>query len=428
MQPRLAASAGDFATPQAIRSVQWILCVSAHRGIGRRRSRSNFPPRYADELLPTLTRTASDNKTVWVFRGSAERQRHAQRALDCVHRPAARLAIDPVSPTSERDTVRHVIPFKARAVRRRLLSVLVVGCMASSLPAFAAPPTTSDVEKLIRKGNELRKSGRSHEALPLFQKAYEVSTTPRTAAQLGLCEMALGYWLASDTHLNEALAGRGEWLESNRPTIEASLREVQRQIGEVVVMGNPTGAFVSVNGRQIGTLPVAPLRVAAGQIRVELTAPGYKDRSVTVVVVGGTQERVTIQLVREGGLPEPLRSATNQPLSGTQAGGTEQGSGSRDKSPPWSPGKIAGATMIGVGAVAALGGAALLLFDKHPGCDVQMPTDQCDERTQTRVPGWTLIGIGVAASVVGGILVYNSGSTQATVGIGPSSLVLSGRF
>ena len=81
-----------------------------------------------------------------------------------------------------------------------LVSVLVV--IGSSAVRAA---DVESVEALIRQGVELRHQGHDVRALPLFQKAYGMTRTPRTAGQLGLCEMAMGYWLDAENHLGEAL-------------------------------------------------------------------------------------------------------------------------------------------------------------------------------------------------------------------------------
>ena len=47
----------------------------------------------------------------------------------------------------------------------------------------------AEAEALIRQGLELRQQGRDAPALPLFQKAYDLAATPRTAGQLGCGEM-----------------------------------------------------------------------------------------------------------------------------------------------------------------------------------------------------------------------------------------------
>ena len=321
---------------------------------------------------------------------------------------------------------RMTRPAPPKRALRPLWGALVCACLLSSLAAHAAQPTTADVEKLIKRGNELRTSGKDHQALPLYQKAYEGAPTPRTAAQLGLCEMALNYWLAADGHLSEALAGKGEWIDKNRGAIEASLRQVQKQIGEVIVSGSPVGAAVSVGGKQVGTLPLAPLRVAAGQLKIEVSAPGYRDRSETVVVVGESQERVTMNLAHEGAPVEPMRtSGDGQPSA--PAGGVGGAPASGAESPAWSTGKIAGAAVIIGGGLMVLGGASLLLIDKQQTCDAPAG-GMCKERNQMRGPGWGLIGVGAAAVVVGALVVHSSSSGEVAIGVSPTSLVLAGRF
>ncbi len=162
---------------------------------------------------------------------------------------------------------------------RALLIACAAVCCTLATGAWAATPTTADVERLIKRGNELRTAGKDQQALPLYEKAYQIAPTPRTAAQLGLCEMALNYWLAAEGHMSEALAGRGDWIDKNRAAIDGALQQVRKQIGELIVSGTPSGASVNINGRDAGTLPLPPIRVAVGQTRVEVTATGYRNHA-----------------------------------------------------------------------------------------------------------------------------------------------------
>jgi len=86
---------------------------------------------------------------------------------------------------------------------------MVVACLGVARPSVARADGAPQVEELIRQGIELRQAGQDVRAFPLFQKAYESDRTPRTAGQLGLCELALGYWVESEKHLGEALASSG---------------------------------------------------------------------------------------------------------------------------------------------------------------------------------------------------------------------------
>ena len=144
----------------------------------------------------------------------------------------------------------------------------------------------------------MRTKGEDQYALPLFQKAYDLERSPRTAAQLGLVEAALGYWLSSERHLQEALTStRNPWLIRYETQIRKTLAHVQASIGEVDVNGSPRGADVLVNGQRAGQLPLAqPVRIGEGAVQVVLRAPGYKEGSSFSKVAGGQRVTVSVHL------------------------------------------------------------------------------------------------------------------------------------
>src|SRR4030095_2817946 len=106
----------------------------------------------------------------------------------------------------------------------RLVAVLVT-LSGPSAGGTGADPAV--VEVLIREGTAFRRDGKDDQNFPLFRKAYELAPTPRTAAQLGLVEMELSYWLEAEKHLSEALAApRDLWVNRNRETLAAALQQV----------------------------------------------------------------------------------------------------------------------------------------------------------------------------------------------------------
>jgi tetratricopeptide (TPR) repeat protein len=157
-------------------------------------------------------------------------------------------------------------------------------------------------ETLIREATALRRAGKDAQAYPLLQTAYRAETTPRTAAQLGLVEMQLGYWLLAEQHLTEALASpRDPWVWTNRSTLETSLGRAKAAIGELIVTGSPPGAMVVVNGKEAGALPLSePIRLGEGPANVEVRSPGYEPGVRSLSVVGGRREKITLALVRKG--------------------------------------------------------------------------------------------------------------------------------
>jgi hypothetical protein len=167
-----------------------------------------------------------------------------------------------------------------------------------------------DVEDLIRQGVELRKDGKDARALPFFQRAYALAPTPRTAAQLGLVEMVLGYRLEAERHLLEALGSMHDiWVNQNRQNLDSSLARVRSAIGELAITGTPAGAAVLVNGHRVGELPLArPLRLGEGPVRITVSAAGFVDATTSTSVAGSQTRDLHIDLV-----PDPARAAPLPP-------------------------------------------------------------------------------------------------------------------
>src|SRR4029079_10075504 len=100
-------------------------------------------------------------------------------------------------------------------------------------------------EALIRQGVELRAQKKDERELPLLEKAYQVSRSPRTAGQLGLVEMALGYFVDAEIYLGDAIAAPDHpWVAKNLATLKPQLPAAKRQIGELFIVGEPAGAEV----------------------------------------------------------------------------------------------------------------------------------------------------------------------------------------
>jgi len=199
---------------------------------------------------------------------------------------------------------------------------LVVLSFAVGAPlTHAADP--SEVEALIRKGVELRRAGNDTQALPYFKKAHDLASTPRTAAQLGLVEMALGYQLDAERHLNEGLASPSDqWIRKHREALEKSLVTVRAAIGEITIQGTPAGATVTMNGASVGNLPLtSPVRVGRGPATVNVQAAGFTPETITVNVSGGKREELVVRLrpVEVAAPPMPEAAARLAPTDSSLA-------------------------------------------------------------------------------------------------------------
>jgi tetratricopeptide (TPR) repeat protein len=173
-------------------------------------------------------------------------------------------------------------------------------------------------EELIAEATQLRRAGQHSRAYPLLRRAYSTQTSARTAAQLGLVELDLGYWLDSEQHLSEGLASaRDPWIASHRQDLEASLARVKAAIGELVVSGGAPGSEILVNGRPAGRIPLAaPVRVGEGPVNVEVRPPGRPSEFRSLIMLGGQRQEVSVASAPAA----PVGASTAAPIPGANGG------------------------------------------------------------------------------------------------------------
>ena len=160
----------------------------------------------------------------------------------------------------------------------RIAVAMTVIAILAGLPARLAEAATDaeQAEVLIREGVRLRAQDQTARALPLFEEAYQMSRSPRTAAQLGLCELELRYYSAAERHLAEALASPDHpWIARSRATLKSQLDVAAAKIGELALSVSPANADVLLDKKLVDrTFLVAPLRLDPGPVEVEARAPG----------------------------------------------------------------------------------------------------------------------------------------------------------
>jgi hypothetical protein len=205
---------------------------------------------------------------------------------------------------------------RTRVVHIVSATALLTASIAIGLPARPAwAGDSAEAEALIRQGVELRAQKKDERALPMFEKAYQVSRSPRTAGQLGLVEMALGYFVDAEKYLGEAVASPDHpWVAKNLATLKAQLATAKSQIGELYIVGEPAGAEVVVSGKSVGRLPLSgPVRLDKGRVDVQVRAAGYLPTSDTVTMVGGKREDRSYRLQREAIAVTPPPPAKEMP-------------------------------------------------------------------------------------------------------------------
>lgn len=170
--------------------------------------------------------------------------------------------------------------------------------LVASLRAATVTAQPAEDESLYRRGADLREAGRDEEALAVFREVLERRPSGRARAQVALAEQALGRWLDADAHLRAALEDRADpWVRRHRGVLEGALAMIARHVGAIALSGEPAGARVSVDGAPVGMLPMSePVRALAGEVTLEVSAPGRYPLTRRVTVRPGETVREAVSL------------------------------------------------------------------------------------------------------------------------------------
>jgi hypothetical protein len=268
-----------------------------------------------------------------------------------------------------------------RRMRAWAIRVAVAACcvVSSTRPVLA----DEEPEALIRQGNEMRRGGDNARAFGYFKRAYDIGHTPRSAAQLGLVEQALGHFVDSERHLSEALGAADPWVDANRTALDNSREKARAHLGKLDLRGARAGTTIEVDGGPAMAVPSDGIVWAKpGETTVRVAPPGRAMIVKQISVSAGASVVIAIEeegpsVAKSTSSTEPMASAVTS-SDGTRpaAAATTPGPpGASETAPPVSlatsgslpPRASAGAGkrlagLVGAGAGVALGVAGLFVY------------------------------------------------------------------
>lgn len=289
------------------------------------------------------------------------------------------------------------------------MKALTLACalflVAARAVAEAPPPVdaAARAEALIEEGVALRLAGRESDALERFRQANSVAPSPRAVGQMGLAAKSLRLFVEAEDHLKRALASDGDpWVEQNRGALSLALSIVAKQLATLEVRCATPGASLQVNGEP---LPLGkPLRVLAGSVRVELSAPGHVPWRRDHVLTGGG--RVELDA-------EPVAEPRSEPLAAPPVAPRPPPPAVDERADARTPlfWLSAGVGVVGFAAGSYFGLRAMSLAKDHDAVcpDARCPTARGVELDQDarRAATWSSVGFGVgAAGLIGAGALY----------------------
>jgi len=298
-----------------------------------------------------------------------------------------------------------------------VLSLGLLACPAAFAQAEAAPETqpasdpVQQARERFQRGAELYKEGSFDAAFAEFSRAYEIAPNFRVLYNLAQVEVERHDYASAMRFFQRYLEDGGAEVDpERRAEVEREISALEQRVAELTVKSNVPGVEVSIDGRVIGTSPLAgPVLVSAGVRRVAARRTGYQPVDRTLSVAGGDKPVLELEL---------------QPIQGTkfQAGGEAA-------APPRSSGSVPAGAWVGFIAAGVFGGAAvtfgILTQKKDDDLDRELskyPADRSaidDERSRLKLyAGLTdgFAGAALLSAVVGTYFAISGSSDDAAEG------------
>jgi uncharacterized protein GlcG (DUF336 family) len=220
-----------------------------------------------------------------------------------------------------------------------------------------APPARAESAAMaqIRQGEQAFAEGRFEQALEAFLEADRLEPQPALLYNIAMCQWELGRVADAVNSFRDYLLRQPDLPPRELREIERVLAELRPRHGDVAIETADRGAELLVDGRDVGTAPLAhPLAVEPGEHAFTAQAAGRSSRILMRSVEAGGSIAIDLTLPAEPVDGAPGEGAAEEP---------------EVEAPPpgqalWVFVALTGGTLV---ATAATGGAALASDDAVAG-------------------------------------------------------------
>ena len=206
------------------------------------------------------------------------------------------------------------VPVTARrgaAVAARLVPLLLLLCADAAAAQTTADEARVRARELFDEGLAAFETGDFPAARDAFQESFELRANATVLYNLANTQRVLGEYPASLASFRGYLELRGDRIEPEtlarvQPWIDEMLGKVAR-----ITVDAPVGAVVSLDGRDVGTAPLAePLVLTCEEHVLAATLPDHRPARETIRPAAGEQRTVRLA-------PEPVAVDSPSPVPPT---------------------------------------------------------------------------------------------------------------
>jgi hypothetical protein len=207
----------------------------------------------------------------------------------------------------------------------------VAGVLLLYAATAAAEPTDAEraeARALFEQGVEALRQGAFPDALAAFEASWRLNPRPFVLYNAAMCRQELFDYPGAIAGFEEYLeVGANEEPAERLADARERIAELEQRVGRVALAIEPPGARVLVDGREVGTTPLAePLRVGPGTHAIEVRLDGYAELRREVSVAQGERVEIVAELTATGSTeveppPPPVVPFTETPAVEGEDGG-----------------------------------------------------------------------------------------------------------
>jgi hypothetical protein len=194
--------------------------------------------------------------------------------------------------------------------KRLLIVAILLGFTANA----HADAKMDEAKRHFAQGVALYTDGNFNAALAEFEAAYKIKQSPSVLYNIGLTQKALFRYNDAIDSLQQYIVADKKMKKEQQAAVRQLITEMKALLAEVTINVIPDGAAIKLDERTIGTAPMKPYGIAAGNHVLEITADGYKPQKKEILVSAGQPLAVNVKLEI---IPKTGKAhiMTNQPLS-----------------------------------------------------------------------------------------------------------------
>jgi hypothetical protein len=162
--------------------------------------------------------------------------------------------------------------------------------------AAPGPAAVEEAKRHFQQGVALYNDGDFSGALAEFEGAYRSHPTPGVLYNIGLTLKSLRRYSESIAKLEQYLQQEQKLTSERRSEVQQLITEMRALLADVTIYIVPDGASVLLDGRTIGTSPLRPVGIPAGNHVIEVTADGFQPARKEVIVTAGVPMAIELKL------------------------------------------------------------------------------------------------------------------------------------